>query len=390
MNSDVLVIGAGPIGLMTAIGIAERGYKVTILEEHSKVGVPCHCPGLVSVNGIRRLKLHSRINISSCVENHIYGAYIHSPSDYTFLLSSKSIKAYVIDRVELERKLAKIAELYGCEIRLNTHAKRFLYEYGYVKGVKCESNTEYRANLVVNCEGSSFKLLAQIGYKPPLFVKAAQAYLLCRDLDEKYVHLYFNDKIAPGFFAYAIPRGEGVVTVGLGSKLNNPFPLLSRFIKKNFKGYKISRLSDGRIVIGGPISKTYADGLLLVGDVAGHSKPTTGGGLITGGLCAKLAAETAVRALESGDVSMRTLRNFQKAWKRVLGAEYQAMKLARKVYNLLTDKVRDSIFRAIGSSDLRELIEEVGDMDFQRRTLLAIMKSPLFIPSVVKAVVGVS
>src|SRR5204862_6664645 len=45
---DVVVVGAGPAGLYTALRTAEEGLEVVVLEEHEDVGVPTHCTGLIS------------------------------------------------------------------------------------------------------------------------------------------------------------------------------------------------------------------------------------------------------------------------------------------------------------------------------------------------------
>ncbi len=66
---------------------------------------------------------------------------------------------------------------------------------------------------------------------------------------------------------------------------------------------KITQVSYHAITLGGPIEKTYADGFLAVGDCASQVKPTTGGGVIFGLTCAKIAAETASQAMQHGDVS---------------------------------------------------------------------------------------
>src|SRR5437899_2609649 len=42
---DVIVIGAGPAGLYTALRMSEEGLSVRVLGEHAEIGVPTHCTG---------------------------------------------------------------------------------------------------------------------------------------------------------------------------------------------------------------------------------------------------------------------------------------------------------------------------------------------------------
>lgn len=51
---DVTVIGASVTGSRLAELISENGYKVLLIEEHQKIGMPLQCTGLVS---FRLLKL---------------------------------------------------------------------------------------------------------------------------------------------------------------------------------------------------------------------------------------------------------------------------------------------------------------------------------------------
>ena len=45
---DVVIVGAGPAGCRAAELIANKGYKVLILEQQKQVGKPVQCAGLVS------------------------------------------------------------------------------------------------------------------------------------------------------------------------------------------------------------------------------------------------------------------------------------------------------------------------------------------------------
>ena len=57
MEKMITVVGAGPIGLRTATGLKQEGWDVTVLEEHSEVGVPANCSGLLSISGLEKNKI---------------------------------------------------------------------------------------------------------------------------------------------------------------------------------------------------------------------------------------------------------------------------------------------------------------------------------------------
>ena len=54
-NTDVLVVGGGPAGLIFAEKLSRKGIPVTLFEEHSEIGTPSHCAGLLSIKGLERI-----------------------------------------------------------------------------------------------------------------------------------------------------------------------------------------------------------------------------------------------------------------------------------------------------------------------------------------------
>ena len=45
---DVVIVGAGPVGCRVGELLGKKGLKVLVLEEHSEIGKPVQCAGLVS------------------------------------------------------------------------------------------------------------------------------------------------------------------------------------------------------------------------------------------------------------------------------------------------------------------------------------------------------
>jgi flavin-dependent dehydrogenase len=64
----------------------------------------------------------------------------------------------------------------------------------------------------------------------------------------------------------------------------------------------------------GSLFKSYGDGIMLVGDAAGFVCPIDGAGWCGAVSAGKIAAETAIKALESGDTSAGFLQRYERKW----------------------------------------------------------------------------
>lgn len=122
--------------------------------------------------------------------------------------------------------------------------------------------------------------------------------------------------------------------------------------------------------------KTYHDGLLIVGDAASQVKPTTGGGVVMGLHCAKIAGETAYEAIKHGDFSASFLSRYQVRWRKAIGFDMAVMRQIRLMFNRLPDNKLDKIIDLCSQWRLDEKLQRVKDIDFQGKALLPIVKSP--------------
>ena len=102
----------------------------------------------------------------------------------------------------------------------------------------------------------------------------------------------------------------------------------------------------------------------MVGDAAGQVKPTTGGGIYYGLLCADIAANNLHRALDADDLSARNLASYEREWKKKLGRELKICYWARKFYEHLSDRQVDRVFDIIKSNGLDEALLKTDDLSF--------------------------
>ncbi|MEM2497510.1 MAG: NAD(P)/FAD-dependent oxidoreductase, partial [Candidatus Nezhaarchaeales archaeon] len=335
---------------------------VLVLEEHGEIGKPVHCAGLVSISGLRALGVSD-----SFVLNRVRGARFYSPSGLSFKLHRGLEEAYVIDRASFDDHLRRLAEDAGSLIALKSKASSLLFEAGRVVGVRYVAQNrslEVRASVVINAEGARFKIAREAGFTPPkLLLPAAQVEVEGGSFDEDYVELYFGRNWAPGFFAWIVPL-KGGARVGLASTFKEPFKLLKRFRLKHpiasrkLVGCKDLKLMGGQLVLSTPYSRKPKVGLLTVGDAAGQVKPLTGGGIVLGGLCARVAGKAAAQAVFQG-VDPNT---YEDAWRRLIGAELKWAYLLRRLLLKLSDEAYDDLFLLMAKLEAGELLKE-ADMD---------------------------
>lgn len=380
LQSDITVVGAGPSGSFAALHAAREGAQVTICEEHSQVGVPLHCTGHLSIEGLRRLKLNFPDKV---FENKIRSAIFYSPSGREFSVRYDSDVTCVVDRTLFDQHILNMAVRFGATLLMNTHVNAFSLKGGGVNGVVVERERGVKiipSKIVIDAEGASPNLLRRLdlaytkGYK---IVSGVQAeFDKVEDVQMDTVEVFLGRHFAPGFFAWIVPRHNGTVKVGLGAYRRNPRQCLHNFIHNNpitqgrFKRSQLMRVAYHPIILSGPIHRTYAEGLLVVGDAASHVKPTTGGGVVMGSLCAKIAGKVAMEAIKQDDSSARFLSKYENQWKQEIGLDMKLMRYVRILLNRLTDRKLDQLIRFCSTLELDQTLKHVRDIDFLGTSLL--------------------
>jgi flavin-dependent dehydrogenase len=288
--------------------------------------------------------------------------------------------AYVIDRSKFDQYLAREAVKNGVNLILGRSAAALNISKGAVRGVIDDYESILETLITIDAEGASGRLLTKSGLKPvdaKHILPAIQYELVDVEVEEESVDLFFGRRYAPNFFAWAIPTGPRSARVGLASNEGNIHQLLDKFVDENFHASTKVDKRTGLIVTSGPIPKTCSHGFIAVGDVAGQTKPTTGGGVVTGGICALVAARATVNAMEKHDTSLKSLSDsYEVEWRKLLVHEFSTMIVARRIYNMISDSTLDELFKMVLRENLTDEIEASGDMDFQSSILLKLAKKP--------------
>ena len=384
---DVIAVGGGPCGSFSALTAAKLGANVAIYEEHESVGIPKHCTGHLNLNGLKRLRLHQLPK--DIVENEISAVTFYSPSGKEFSIRFDSPVTYSVNRELFDKYLAALATRAGVECCLGSRVKSLIFQRGSVTGVTVNhsSCTEtVSSKIVIDAEGVSSSLLKKAGLQSldsAMVVNAVHADMdRLEDVESDSVEVYLGEKYAPGFFAWIIPKQEGMAKVWLATNVGNPKIYLHRFIRdhpiasQKLRESKILNQTFHPISLGGPIPQTYHHGLLIVGDAASQAKPTTGGGVIFGLLCSKIAGEVAHEALKNNDFSERFLSRYQNRWRTLIGFELTVMRQLRIMLNNLSDKRMDKIIDLAARLEMDKILRKHGDLDFEGASLIRMLSHP--------------
>ncbi len=349
---DMQVIGAGPAGCIAAREAAERNLNVAILEEHEEVGARLKCSGLLSRTGLDSLG----VDYKKAILNSIYGARIYSPALDRMSIICRDIKAFVIDRKEFDTTCADEAERCGAKLLLGRRAVR----------------KDLKSKLIIGADGALSQVAAW--YRLPkinYFAFCCQADFINVPIpDAGVVEMFLSNTLFPGFFGWCIPLNESEARVGLGvfrdirrsyslparHYFNNfvkRHPVVSKILKKSKKRNELSA-----VIPLSPREQTYASGVLLVGDAAGQVKATTGGGIIFGGNCAKIAGGMAPSILKGADSSQ-----YEISWRRKFGKDLILHERMRSIYNSMSDRQIEGYFKLAKRTGAEKFLAEHGDMD---------------------------
>lgn len=387
---DCIIIGGSANGAQAAQAASRLGLKTAVIEEHPNTGLPEHCSGLFSYWGLEYLDC---VPPDEIIFNHnIVGSRIIAPNGNILTVNKEEKHALVCDRAGFDRFLLDKAVSTGTELYQPYRATDILRngDLLQLKLTSPEETLSLNSKIVISAEGIRANITNKIGLKgpnPKKFVNAAQFYMYdLQDIDSSLVELYQTQEFAPDFFAWLIPMSDTSAKIGLGTSRKSASKELEKMIrehpilKEKCLGADIKRKTAGRIPTTGPVKKTYTDNFLLTGDVAGQTKPTTGGGVILGGIAARIAGEVAAEAIQSNNTTKKFLSRYQKRWKKEMYWNLRLMRIVRNYMNRLSDSEVSGFFQNLEKKGIITDIEKYGHVDNQGALVRKFMRTLTLYP----------
>lgn len=356
------IIGGGPVGSYLAYRLAGMGYGVVVLEQKKRLGERVCCTGIIGQECVSPFAINDNV-----ILKRANSARLFSPSGRLLRLWRQETQACIIDRAAFDVAMSSRAQDMGAEYVLNSSVRDIVVgdDRVRVEVARYGEGLNFEARAVVIATGFGSPLVEGLGLdKVGDFVIGVQTEVETIGVDE--IEVYFGQEVAPGFFAWLVPTLPSRALVGLLSRCS-PGLYLRKLMSSLLAQGKIvsteAELSYGGILLK-PLARTYSERLMVVGSAAGQVKPTTGGGIYYGLLCADIAANNLHRALESDDLSAKSLANYEREWKRKLGRELKIGYWARKFYEHLGDRQIDRIFDIIKSNGIDEALLKADDLSF--------------------------
>jgi len=368
LKTDVLVIGAGPAGSMTAKWAAQSGANVLMIEKRQEIGSPVRCGEGMSKDWLKEVG----ITPGRWINLEVEGARIYSPSEKVFEINEKHAGnevGYVVERDGFDKQLAIDAANAGVEVRLKTSAVGILKEGGRVVGATVKEfgqTYEVRAPITVGADGFESQVGRWAGIPTNIAMRDMDTCLQYRmtnvDCDVRYCDFYLG-KVAPGGYVWIFPKGDGLANVGIGvqvSQVKSPADArtyLDRWIDHHpgyAKGKKIDMVGGG-VSISPPLKQTVTDGFMVVGDAARMIDPLTGGGIANGCIAGKICGTVAAEAVRVGDVSKEFLQRYEKGWRSRLEEKLYRNWLAKEKLVTLSDETFDKVIDALAGVQLQKL-----------------------------------
>ncbi|MBU7014452.1 MAG: NAD(P)/FAD-dependent oxidoreductase [Theionarchaea archaeon] len=350
----IIIVGGGVAGCYLGQLLRKRGLSPLLLEEHTEIGNPVQCAGLIGRETVDSAKVPFPRHV---ILRRIDGATFYLGGNH-FTIERDSA-AYVVDRALLDKHFSR-------GLPINCKEKVISCKPGTPISVTTTKN-QYTCDILLGCDGPFSVVRKEVGFSlTPSFYPAAQ-YVVQLAPEDDFVHLHVH----PPFFFWLIPETEETMRVGYAGP--QPVSHLNKFLeRKEIRGTILGRQA-GLIPLGeGEIARKN---IALVGDAACQVKPMTGGGIYYG----MKASEMAVQSLED-------LNDYEKAWKRNFGTEIRTALRIRGIYETISMKNLTRAFNIF--KDNTSLIETMADFERHTSILKEFAKNPVIFKLVGSAIRG--
>jgi len=348
IDTEVLVVGAGPAGSSAAAWSARAGKQVTIIDSATfPRDKPCG-DGLTP----RAIAELSSLGLAGWLNGRARNLGLRAAGFGQELLlpwPGGSLPNYggAAPRMVLDATILGVATDAGASLLQNTSAHDVVVENGEIKSViakTAEGEIQIKAAKVIIADGARSQLGRKLNrqwHRDTAYGVAARGYIDSERSDDPWIssHLELRNaenEILSGY-GWIFPLGTGEVNIGVGTLATSKRPadinlraLLSQYTDQQRGDWKLSGEIkspwSALLPMGGAVSGVAGRNYMFVGDAAGCVNPLNGEGIDYGLETGRLAAHM-----------LDTESDFSQAWPAELRSHYgYAFSIARRLAGILT------------------------------------------------------
>jgi len=347
------IAGAGPSALYLLRMV--RNHDVVVYEEDSRLGLPRHCTGLVSMNGATALGIYRR-DIVMGRYSRVRVINGEDGSTVTFNLPKHSI--IMLDRPSLEESLYD-----GSGIIFNARVKA-VSPHGDIN----TASRDGRFDAVVVAEGARARLSGIFGIKYDYLFGIqgdgkAVGDALPSSIDE--IIVVFDRRISSSYFSWIVPIDGGEYRAGVTDRMERIAGSLAYF-RKRF-GISYRTMFGGNVMVSSRGGSLIAGRAAAIGDSTGMNKALTGGGILTGVLSARLLG-----------LSLDLANDVDTAFRAYVDAMNTTVGTALRFYSYLSSL----LYLRSGIQPILDLLDEVNglsisvdDYDNHAKAIASVLRS---------------
>lgn len=358
IETDVLIIGAGPAGSIAAREASKNGAETLIIDKKSEIGTPKRC-GEGIIDGVL-----DKVDIKPderWIARHIDGARIVAPNNVSAWFTSENLEkpatGIILERKVFDKHVTIDAIRNGAKVMIKTEAIGMQRENdGFVVKVKSfdKKISQIKAHIVIGADGPEghVSTWAGLNTKVPIaeMESGIQYEMTNLNMEKNDTIEFYFGSVAPGGYAWIFPKGYDIANVGIdisGVKAEkSAMEYLNDFIANNetTKNGQIVEINVGGNPLCGVFDKIICDNFMLVGDAAGCVSPLTGGGIDTALKSGMVAGQIAAKAIQEKNYSENNLQEYADYVEEHIGKKFRKLIHIRDfLYNLEDDDLNEYI-----------------------------------------------
>ncbi len=356
---EVVVVGAGSAGCLTAKTIAEAGFEVYLMDRKKEESIGEKvCGDAIGKHHFDTLGLEYPAGEE--LERRILGIRVYSPDMKNIVdVKGEGLHGFIVNRRLFGQRLLSRAIEAGATFQESTQAIEPIIENHFVTGVLARNaETGYKfsvlGQVVVDASGFSAVLQKKLPHEIGVDSDSSKedvviCYREIREVkkqiaDPNYCEIYLNQKFSPGGYSWIFPEGGTKINVGLGVSMSQGFPNPRNQLYCNvlpmslFKDSKILSGGGGHVPTRRPIDCMVGNGILIVGDAACQVNPIHGGGMGPSMMGGTIAGETIINALETANVGRGNMWSYNVRYMQSYGAKQAGLDVFRLLLQRLSDE----------------------------------------------------